>query len=719
MIEDRPYGVINSVPMTEFAGVGGAKLYLVHTMPEWKAFYELLMTKKLVACDTETTGFHYFKDHEIVGMSFGWRDTHFYVPVRHVDSITGGEQPSQLCMDDIREDLRVFFAQEDLTTIWHNWKFDAHFFRREGIEILGAFHDTRILWLFHDENAPGKLKQIASGWTDDMKRRHKGVVGPEAAAKEKEISKWRTLESRELRKAFTAEVRATAIELRSEPKYQGMGLRDLKKLVKNTLFADHPMNGVSKEDVHYGMVPVELMCEYAGMDTFITWSVYEYTMQRLNWTKGLKSLYVTEISLSRVLLEAEERGVRIDKDYLEALSKEFGKKIEKYRTKVFEVLGEFNLNSPPQMVAALQNHGVTLVKKTDSGAFCVDKGVLEKNQDEFPVIKDILKLRMYDKLKGTYADSICAKLVDEDILHCSFNQNVTTGRMSSTDPNLQNIPGRDTSIRKAFIAPEKDFTYIFCDYSQIEVRLTAHYSQDPLLLDAYHKGQDVHTRTMCEMFNHDYDEAIEVLHKEDKQDPRFKLFKDLRNVAKRINFGIIYGVGAPGLSEQISRPDMYADLSPKAWVAVCQTFIDTYLDKYIGVKRMINRLKREVRKEHEITNGFGRIRHLPWIKATKILKDTSYYWLEGRAERQAVNFLIQGEAADLFKKAAVRVHKLLESHKSYIVNFVHDEIQIYLHKDEHHLLTEIKREMEDFEYLVPIIADFEYTTDNWANKRSI
>lgn len=715
------YDVVNHVPMVRFDGVGGSKLYLVDTLSKWKALYELLMKQPLVCCDTETEGFYWYKNHRICGLSFGWNDTHFYVPVRHKASLLGGAVTQQLNMDDIRSDLCNFFARPDLVTVWHNWKFDAHFYRVDGIEIKCVYHDTRILWQLYDENAPGALKTIASGWKDDLGIYHKGLVDSKASQQEKLIDKWRTNESVERRKTFNAWVKEEVDRRYCLPEYQQYKKRELKEIVlASPEAAAHPYFVNSKDSVDYSYVPIDLMCAYAGLDTYLTWRVYSFVMKNLVMNKATKALYINEIKLSKVLFEAECAGVKIDRAYLETLGVQYDKEIEELQGKITEKLGDINLNSNQQLASALQSAGVPLVKMTNSGQLAVDSKVLKKLAKQHPIVKDILALRAVEKLKNTYVSGILAKLTDDDILHCSFNQNVATGRMSSTDPNLQNIPGRDKSIRKAFIRPSSEWLYVLIDYSQVEVRLTADYSQDPLLLSAYANNQDVHTRTMCEMFGYSYDEVAPVIAEEKKDHPLYSEWDTLRTIAKRINFGIIYGVGAPGLSEQIPRPDKYKELTEPQWVGICQTFIDQYLDKYRGVKKFINQGGREVKLNSCVTNKFGRVRHLPWANAKKLLKDDTKGWLEARAKRQGVNFLVQGTAADLFKIAVVRVFDVLKGHKSHIVNFVHDEIQIYLHKDEIHLLPELKAAMEDFpQFTVPIVADLTYSTTNWAEKKKI
>jgi DNA polymerase I-like protein with 3'-5' exonuclease and polymerase domains len=717
VLKNRPYDVVNGVPLTRFDGVANAKLYLVHLQHEWDAVFPLLMQQKLVAFDTETQGFEYFKGDRIVGFSFGWSDTHFYAPVRHEPSVLGGDPPPQLCLESIKPDLTSFFAQTDVFTIFHNFKFDCHFLAADGIEVHTPTHDTRILWQLFNENAPGKLKTIASGWKDDLGRWAPGVVDPEAAVKEKELDTWRVEEAKARRAEFRATLMAKADELETAIEFQAHTRAMLKQHIKEKILSGHPYIEAKKSDIHYGFIPIELMCEYAGVDTFLTYRIYSYLMENIEFTPDLRKLYINEIKLSRVLLSMEEAGVKVDRGYLQELGDRFQLDIGNLERQIKEYLGIDNVNSNDQLAKALTRRGIELTAKTSSGKFAVDKKVLTKLAKKHDVVKDILQLRKLNKLRNTYVESIRDKLTDGDILHCSFNQNVATGRMSSASPNLQNIPGRDDSIRRSFVIPNDDYVFLFADYSQVEVRLTAHYSSDALLLDAYKKEQDIHTRTMCEMFSHSYDESRAILKQPDH--PKFKGLKHLRNVAKIVNFSIIYGSGAPGLASQIARPARYENVSDKRWISVCQDYIDSYLAKYLGVKRFINRTKREIRKDGQLTNHFGRVRHLPHINATKILKDRTKFWMEARAERQGVNFLIQGTCADIFKIATVRVFDLLKGKKSYIVNVVHDELQVYLHKSEFDLLREIKTQMEDFDFLVPIVADFEVSFTNWADKREI
>lgn len=723
MLKEIQSREVNGVQMNYWQGVGDAKLHLVHTPDEWKAFFDLLNRQMLVACDTETDGFYWHAGKRVCGLSFGWKDMHFYVPLRHLPSILGGDPPPQLNIEDIRDDLIAFFSRTDRTTVWHNAKFDMHFYAREGIRIDCKIQDTRILWHFYDENAPGALKTIASGWKDELGRTQKGLVDGAANIKEQELDTWRTKESKARREAYRKLVMKEADRLEKDIEHQNKTRNELKRWIQdNGPLKDHPYANSGKEEIHYAYIPVTLMTEYAALDTFLTYKVYEFTVKNIQWTNALSALYRNEMALLRVLFDAEEHGTRVDRDALVKAGKEFSAEMEDLRKSILSRLGDINLQSTKQLADSLLGSGVKLTKTTDSSTeedpkFALDKKVLEKLKDKHDVIKDILRLREISKLNGTYVEGILSKLTLDNVLHCSFNQNVKTGRMSSQDPNLQNIPGKDKTIRKAFVSWDDDYIYVLADYSQIEVRLTAHYSQDALLLDAYAKGQDIHTRTFCEMFGLDIAEVQAIL--KDPTHPKHEEYNQLRVVAKRINFGIIYGVGAPGLSEQVDRPAQYLHLSEDDWVKQCQIFIDQYLAKYVGVQRFVKQGSRLVAKEAEVTNYFGRVRHLPTAHATRILKNDSFYWMEKRAQRQGVNFLIQGTAADLFKIAIVRIAKILEGKKSKLVNFVHDEVQLYMHKSELHLLPLIKKAMEDWKFSVPIIAEFSQADPSWGKKKAL
>jgi len=705
----------NGVTMPMFEGVGGARLFLVQDEEAFKAFFDALMEQSVVSCDTETSGLEWYKEH-IVGASFGWKTDNFYIPIRHKPSVLEPEKVTQLDPEFFFENIRHFFNQKDVMSVWHNWKFDAHMYFRDGVEIKTPFHDTLILWKLYDENAPGQLKSIASGWRDALGRFQKGLVDSKAGNSEKELKLWRGKEARARRKVFSSLVDEKCDFLETNVEFQKYNRRELKQYIKSEILHNHDFAKTTIDDVHYGYVPVEMMCEYAGLDTFFTTKIYEFCMKNISWTESVKKLYLNEVQLSRAIFDIEEKGICLDVPYLDKVETILKKDIEALEIELKRELNDINLRSSEQLGQALLKVGVPLTKRTNTGNLMVSKDVLADFRTEYDIIDSILSYKELEKLRSTYVEGIKEKLVG-NILHCNFNQNVTTGRMSSSDPNLQNIPGKSNLIRAAFVPPNDEYVYVLCDYSQVELRLTAHFSQDPLLLDSYAKGQDVHSRTMCEMFGEFYEEVAKI--RQDELHPRHKDLDLLRSIAKTINFAIIYGVGPSGLAKQIPRPEQHQHLTPAEWVQVCKEYQDNYLSTYLGVKRMINKGSRYVKKHGKMTNSFGRVRHLPHYKASKILGSQAF-WMEAKAQRQGVNFLVQGTAADIFKIAVVRCAELLKGTKSYMVNMVHDEIQFYIHKSELHLLKSIKERMEDFpQFQVPLLVDMSWTEENWANKKAV
>jgi DNA polymerase I-like protein with 3'-5' exonuclease and polymerase domains len=731
MLLEAPYEVINHVPMTTYVGVNGAKCHLVHTKTEWDAFFELLMKQDKVAFDTETTGFEYYLDKHIIGFSFGWGIENFYIASRHEASSCSGQQAPQIPFEYMLEDLRKYFSQKEVTTIYFNAKFDKHFLLKEGIRDITRTRDASLFWHLYDENAPGKLKVISSGYKDIMGQWHAGVVHPQAAAKEKLIDKWRGDEARSRRREFSAAVVALADEYKTQLRNQGKKSRELKKLAKEHLLKTHKYADSRKKSVHYGFIPIEMMAEYAGLDTYMTWEVFHYCVDNITWNEKLIALVEQEHELTEALIDIESTGALIDREYLIQTGKALEEEIAVLYDKVLSSFDLTNPNSSAQLVKALLSKGIFLTERTEASKGCLecangscqrhfktDAKVLNKLAKDHPEVATLLEYRAKTKIKGTYVDSILAKLTKDDILHCNFRQNVSTGRMASSDPNLQNIPRKDDSIRRAFIKDD-EYTFIFADYSQIEVRMTAHYSEDPVLLRAYEEGRDMHLSTMCVMFKYDYEYASSIYNSEDASDPMYRKIKELRDVAKVLNFACIYGTSGRGLSDQVPRPTAMEGYSKERWIKECESFLDAYLYGYLGVKKLMNRCAREAKLYGVLTNSFGRIRHLPHANAVRITGDGEFRWMEKRAKRQSTNALIQGECADLFKSAVIRVWGLLKGHRSKVVNLVHDEIQVYLHKDEFYLLPKIKEAMEDFDYKVPIIADFEYSTTNWADKKKL
>jgi hypothetical protein len=311
---------------------------------------------------------------------------------------------------------------------------------------------------------------------------------------------------------------------------------------------------------------------------------------------------------------------------------------------------------------------------------------------------------------------------------------------SSKAPNLQNIPAKDKSIRRSFHTPETmmcagcgleemrlvipdvcprcaspvasrdDYVMVFMDFNQMEVRMTAHYSEDPMLLEVYNvTHQDVHTRTMCELEGIDYDHAIEVLADESHSEHSGLSFQ--RKAAKITNFLIIYGGGAKNLAGKLSTPQKpYTEQR-------AEQFIKQYFAKLRGVRRWLTDTKMKIRSEHQLQNYFGRYRRFPELKVALTRYDQK--WIVERCERQGCNYLIQGTCADLFKIAMCRVNKVLKGARTRIAMPIHDELIFYWHKSELHLLGEVTKQMQDWDFKVPMIVDVSYSESTWADKKAL
>ena len=261
-----------------------------------------------------------------------------------------------------------------------------------------------------------------------------------------------------------------------------------------------------------------------------------------------------------------------------------------------------------------------------------------------------------------------------------------TGRLTCRNPSLQVIP-RSTGIRDAFVPPSDDYLIVPIDLSQIELRLTAHYSEDPILLHAYTHDEDIHSRTAAEIFSVDIDSVT----------------KDQRTVAKPVNFGIVYGIGPTKLAETLEIPAEEA-----------KHYIDTYLARYAGVADFIKKYQRLAKKYGYVKNYFGRVRHLEFLRDQELEP-----WQRERGYRQAVNFVIQSSAADMFKIIMQRCHDLLLDKMSTMVMNIHDEIVFYIHKDEIDLLLPIKNAFENWDFRVPILAEISYSDVSWGAKKPL
>ncbi|HCJ66073.1 MAG TPA: DNA polymerase I, partial [Elusimicrobia bacterium] len=436
-------------------------------------------------------------------------------------------------------------------------------------------------------------------------------------------------------------------------------------------------------------IDIEQVKKYSCADAETVFRLVEILKPLLEEKKLDSLFYNVEFPLLFVLSEMENNGIRIDKEYFRNLSNEFAQEMEKLEKKVYQITGqEFNLNSPKQLSFILfEKFHLPVIRRTKTG-ISTDEEVLKTLSSTHELPSLILEYRELQKLKSTYVDGLIA-LVNPETgrLHTSFNQTVTaTGRLSSSDPNLQNIPIRTElgkKIRRGFV-PEEGWLFLSADYSQIDLRVLAHLSGDKILIEAFKKGEDVHNATACEIFGI----------------PAEKISPELRRIAKTINLSIIYGMSAFGLSQQLG-------ISQKE----AEKYIQNYFNKYSGVKIWIEKTLEEARKKGYVSTLLNRIRYLPEINSKN-------GQMRSFAERAAMNTPVQGSAADIIKVAMINISRKLQvaGYRSKMLVQVHDELLFECPEEE---IGEMKKlvteEMENAIKLnIPLVAEIK-TGLNWSD----
>ncbi|MCF8110928.1 MAG: DNA polymerase I [Desulfobacteraceae bacterium] len=550
------------------------------------------------ALDTETTSTEAVKA-ELVGLSFAVKeDSAFYIPCAH----TGNEAGPQLELDLVLERLKPVLQDPKIEKVGQNIKYDWTVLRRYGVELAGVVFDTMLAsYLLSPEKRAHGLNQIAMDYLD-----HKMITYDEVVSE------------------------------------------NGRKL---SCFAD---------------VPVEKAIVYACEDADITLAAYRKLEPMLSSAGLARLLSEIELPLVPVLVKMEETGIRVDRDRLAAMGKDLAAELERIESEIYLLAGEkFNINSSQQMGRILfEKLGLPTQKKTKKRTgYSTDVEVLTAlcRYHDLPVL--ILKHRELSKLKSTYVDALFGLINPETgRIHTSFNQTITaTGRLSSSNPNLQNIPVRTEAgkdVRRAFI-PRDGWYFVAADYSQIELRLLAHYSGDEILAGAFADGEDIHARTAAEVFMVEPENVTQ----------------ELRRQAKAINFGIIYGMGAYSLSKELG-------ITPK----MARTYIDHYFERYRGARQFIDRTIENARTTGRVSTEFGRTRYIPDINS----KNAN---MRGFAERTTINTPIQGTAADLLKMAMIRVDAALTERRlrSAMLLTVHDELIFEAPEDEIDTLSSLIR----------------------------
>ena len=550
------------------------------TKKEFEALLDRLSQAEVTAIDTETTSLNYMQA-EIVGISVAIVSNEaYYIPLMHeYDGV-----PKQLDREYVLQKLKPWLEDKEAKKIGHNLKYDSHIFANHGIELNGTDFDSMLeSYVLNSTATRHNLNAVAKRYLNLDTTSYEDVAGKGA----KQIG----------------------------------------------------FNQVSLEDAIH----------YAAEDADVSFQLHQTLHPKLMEINSLAKLYTDmEAPLLKVLQTIERNGVLIDESMLQKQSDQFAITLKELESKAYSLAGaEFNLNSPKQLQEILYNKlSLPILKKTPKGQPSTAENVLQRLAADFPIVQTILNYRTTAKLKTTYTDKL-PLMVNQDTgrVHTSYHQAVTaTGRLSSSDPNLQNIPIRTVEgrrIRQAFIAP-KGFQILAADYSQIELRIMAHNSQDPGLLDAFQAGLDIHQATAAEIF------AVDLQ----------SVSAEQRRSAKAINFGLIYGMSAFGLTRQlgITRGD-------------AQEYIELYFARYPKVKEYMDAIRNQARESGFVETVFGRRLYLPDI-------DSRNYQRRQYAERSAINAPMQGTAADIIKKAMIDLEQRLvaESINAKIIMQVHDEL---------------------------------------------
>lgn len=562
-------------------GETGTEKRRYHTILKETELKELvlrLQKSKGFALDTETTSTDPMRAH-LVGVSVSLKPYEaYYIPVS-----SKYHQGEGLPLESVLEELRPVIEDSEIEKWGQNIKYDYLVFKRSGIRIEGALFDTMVASYLIN---PIKLNHNL----DDISFEYLGV---------KKIS------------------------------------------VTNLL-------GEGRKQITMDLVPLEKVSEYASEDADCVCRLVEPLKKLLHVHKLEKVFYEIEMPLLLVLAEMEQNGVQLDLKLLKELSDKTGDDLAGLTKKIYQEAGEeFNINSTKQLADILFNKlKLPVIKRTKTG-YSTDVGVLEKLAQTYDLPRLLLEFREKSKLKSTYLDAF-PDLVNPEtgFIHTSFNQTITsTGRLSSSDPNLQNIPIRtDTGreIRRAFVARGKNRFVLSADYSQIELRVLAHLSEDVNLTKAFKEDKDIHAFTATLLYG--------VLEKD--------VTREMRNVAKTINFSIVYGVSAFGLAQSL-----------KISMSEAQAFIDSYFSRYERIKKYLDTQKAEAHEKNCLVTMFGRRSLFPEI-------NSSNQMARQFAERAAINAPIQGSAADLIKIAMIRIQKRLteEKMKTLMVIQVHDEL---------------------------------------------
>ncbi|SHH37946.1 DNA polymerase I [Thermosipho atlanticus] len=560
-----------------------------------------LDTIRTFSIDSETTSLDPF-DSKMVGISIATSEGKaYYIPVSH-------KSGQNVEYNKVIEFLKTLLESENYNIVGQNLKYDYKIFKVHGIEPKVPHFDTMIAaYLLNPNEKKFNLEELAL-------------------------------------------------------KFLGYKMTSFDEVVNATtpLFSND-----------FSYVPIEKAAKYSCEDADITYRLFRKLSRTIFEKKLDKLFHEIELPLINVLAEMEINGVYFDKNYLENLSNEYGEKIRNLQEQIYEIAGEqFNLNSSKQVAHILfEKLNIPTVKKTNKGSFSTDAEVLEILSGEYEIAKLILEYRKLQKLKSTYLDTLPKEINPKTgRIHSSFHQTGTaTGRLSSSEPNLQNLPTRSEEgkeIRKAIRPQFDDWWIVGADYSQIELRILAHVSEDKNLIEAFNQNLDIHSITAAKIFG--ISESF--------------VTEQMRRIGKMVNFAIVYGISPYGLSKRIG-------LS----VSETKKIIDNYFKFYSGVFKYIKNIKEFAKQHGYVETLFGRKREVPQLRS-------SNGNIRNEGERIAINTPIQGTAADIIKIAMIRIYEQIKRNKlkSKMILQVHDELVFEVPDNELEIMKKIiKNEMEN------------------------
>ncbi|EPQ9972043.1 DNA polymerase I [Vibrio vulnificus] len=603
------------------ANIDRSQYQTIFDQATFDIWLDKLKASELFAFDTETDSLDYMVAN-LVGLSFAVAEGEAaYVPVAH-DYL---DAPEQLDRDWVLAQLKPLLEDDTKAKVGQNLKYDASVLARYGIEMKGIKHDTMLASYVYN----------SVGGKHDM---------------------------------------------------DSLALRFLQ----HSCISFEQLAGKGKNQLTFNQIDLNEAAVYAAEDADVTLRLHNRLFANIEQDEKLKAIYQEiEVPLVPVLSRMERTGVLIDDMKLSAQSQEIAVRLGELEQKAYEIAGQpFNMNSPKQLQTILfEQMGLPVIKKTPSGSPSTAEEVLQELALDYPLPSVIMEYRGLAKLKSTYTDKL-PKMINPHTgrVHTSYHQAVTaTGRLSSTDPNLQNIPIRNEEgrrIRQAFVAPH-GYKILAVDYSQIELRIMAHLSGDQALLDAFQQGKDIHAATAAEIMG----VSIEQVSSEQ------------RRRAKAVNFGLIYGMSAFGLAKQLGIPRGEA-----------QAYMDKYFERYPGVMQYMEDTRSNASQHGYVETIFGRRLHLPEITSRNVMRRKA-------AERAAINAPMQGTAADIIKKAMLLVEQWIQEEGNGRVKLlmqVHDELVFEV---EESCLTEIESKVQQLmesaaQLNVPLVAEAGHG-DNW------